>query len=128
MSKTLSLTLLLVGVLFAALIAQAKGPSTKIIVHSDIGVTSASSVDVTLCGDATTASCTGGVFVCDNTGVDTPGKTTSTCGPAGFKVGAYEYAISVNSLSGSDCTGFALAGDVVTCAANLGTITLQVGH
>jgi hypothetical protein len=124
MSKSLSLTLLLVGVLFAALIAQAKGPKTRITVQSDSGVTSGS-VDVTLMGDAVT----GGVFVCDNIPVNSPSTTIkSTCGPAGFKVAAYHYAISVNSSSISDCSGDALAGDLTTCAANSGTMTVQVGH
>jgi hypothetical protein len=124
MSKTLTVTFLIASVLFAALLAQAKGPKTTIIVQSDSGVTSAS-VDVTLCD---TTDCSSGFDICPNTTVNAPNTTvTTSCGrPGRFKVEAYEFAINVNQNSLTDCGGVALKDTPTVCTANGGTITLSL--
>ena len=130
MSKTLSVTLLLIGVLLVALIAQAKGPKTPITVTSDSGVVSGTVSSLTLCAASPPISCTGKTFACSSITVTGPSSTIKTsCGPAPFKVAAYSasvFVISTTAPGGGGCFITALAGTTSPCTAGSGTISVFV--
>ena len=117
------------GFLFTSTSAHAAGPKTPIFVSTIGGSTATASV--TLCAASAVFPCTGATFGPCNVSVFGPDLIVKQlCGPAGFKVAAYQYSITT-PYGGCSGVQSVSVSKTVTCdltGSGGGIVTVKVGN